>query len=461
MQPEISKEIQLNVTNECYFHNAPEKLLSAICKHLTIANPKYQAAKRYSRWIGKKLKPELYFFRQQDSTLFFPRGFANRAVSLCKEISGIQPKIIDNRRLLDEIDIEFHGQLRPYQQNAVKDVIDHSFGVLEAGTGSGKTVMALYVIAKRRQPTLIVVHSKELLYQWKERISTFLHFEPGQLGDGCFDLRPITVAIVNTARKHIKDLPQNFGHIIVDECHRVPASLFTDVINGFDCFYMLGLSATAFRREDSTTALIYTFMGDRVHTVDQKQLAQSGAIVQPDIIQKETSFSYGFRGEYSTMIKALTENSPRNTQIIQDLAQILKQGHTGTILLVSDRVAHCETLARLLYQDYNLDSVLLTGKIAAEKRLEIVQKVQKGSIRILIATLQLIGEGFDCPGLSTLILATPIKFEGRLLQVVGRIMRPSEQKKALVIDYADINIPVLRKSAVARLQIFNNLNNSS
>ncbi|NOX79975.1 MAG: ATP-dependent helicase, partial [Deltaproteobacteria bacterium] len=76
---------------------------------------------------------------------------------------------------------------------------------------------------------------------------------------------------------------------------------------------------------------------------------------------------------------------------------------------------------------------------------------------VLIATLQLIGEGFDCPGLSTLVLATPIKFEGRLLQVVGRVMRPADGKTARVIDYIDGNIPILRRSAAARRQVFDRL----
>ena len=102
----------------------------------------------------------------------------------------------------------------------------------------------------------------------------------------------------------------------------------------------------------------------------------------------------------------------------------------------------------------DIESVLLTGRVPAEQRTRIVNDVQKGKIRVLISTLQLIGEGFDCPGLNTLVLSTPIKFEGRLLQVVGRIMRPAEGKKAQVIDYMDSNVPVLRRSAVARRQIF-------
>lgn len=444
---------RLTVDSEACLEGATETQKAIIRQKLTIINPKYQAAKRYSRWIGKKLKPKLYFFNDWEDRLFFPRGFVNQALHLCEQVTGTRPQVIDNRQRLPEIDLTFHGTLRPYQQEAVEAVTKHSFGVLEAGTGSGKTVMALDIIAQRRQPTLIIVHNKELLYQWKERIVQFLDIEAGQAGDGKYDIQPITVAIVNTARKHLDSLPPQFGQIIVDECHRVPASLFTDVVSSFDCYFTLGLSATAFRREDGMTQLIYTYMGDLIHTVNPKVLEESGAVVHPDFTQKPTEFKFAFRGDYSKLIKSLAKNDQRNTLIAQDVADIVKEGHKGTVLIVSDRVAHCEILQQKL-QENDVESVLLTGRVPADERSRIVENVQKGTVRVLISTIQLIGEGFDCPGLNTLVLSTPIKFEGRLLQVAGRIMRPDKSKKAQIIDYVDIHLPLLRRSAAARRRVF-------
>lgn len=445
--------VTITVDSEAYLTGATETQKNIIRQKLTISNPKYQAAKRYSRWIGKKLKPKLYFFKDKKDKLIFPRGFVNQAFTLCKQISGKAPVIVDNRRKLDEIELTFQGELRPYQEEAVQAVTKHSFGVLEAGTGSGKTVMAINIIAQRKQPTLIIVHSKELLHQWRERIAQFLDIDAGQAGDGKFDIKPVTVAIVNTARKNLDELPSQFGHIIVDECHRVPASLFTDVVSSFDSYFMLGLSATAFRREDGMTQLIYTYMGDRLHSVNPRVLAESGAVVRPDFIQKPTEFSFHFRGDYSKLIKSLAKNDKRNDLIAEDVAQIIKAGHEGTVLIVSDRVAHCETIQQKLERK-GVESALLTGRVKADERSQIVEDVQKGTIRVLISTLQLIGEGFDCPGLNTLVLSTPIKFEGRLLQVAGRIMRPAEGKKARIIDYIDVHIPLLRRSAAARREVF-------
>lgn len=450
LQPDIP---ELAVSNECCLSGVSAALFMAVKEALTIANPKYHDAKRYNRWIGKRLKPELFFYREAHGRLCFPRGFGNEAVRICRQLTGITPKIDDQRRLLPEIDLSFSGTLRPYQQQAVAAALAHSFGVLEAGTGSGKTIMALAVLAHRRQPTLILVHSKELMAQWRERIQQFLGVEAGQAGDGKVGLQPVTVAIVNTAKKLVATLPPLFGQIVVDECHRVPASLFTDVVSAFDCRYMLGLSATAFRREDGMTRLIHIYIGDRVHSVDGRMLAASGAVIKPTLVQKPTTFSRGFHGDYAGLIKALTADKQRNRQIAADVAALVRQGHQGTILIVSDRVAHCQVLATLL-ADEQIQAAVLTGQASTDDRQHIVAAVQEGRVSVLIATLQLIGEGFDCPGLNTLVLATPIKFEGRLVQVVGRIMRPAVGKEALVLDYVDELIPVLRRSAQARCRVF-------
>ncbi len=439
----------LTVSTDCLLEGAPPGLNTAIKDHLTIDNPQYVAAKRYGRWIGKRLKPKLYYFQESAEGMRFPRGFSNQAVLLCREHTGASPEIIDKRRLLQEISLQFSGILRPYQQIAVDRVAGRSFGVLEAGTGSGKTVMALALIATRRQPALIVVHTKELLYQWQDRIREFLDLEAGLIGDGHYRILPVTVAIVNSARKRITDLVPHFGHLIVDECHRVPAALFTDVVANFDCHYLLGLSATAFRSDDGLTKLIYTFMGDRIHKVDQDELMATGAIVKPRLIRKETGFSYPYRGDYHALIKALTRHEGRNRMIIDDICRAADD--SGTVLVVSDRVGHCEIFERHL-QQRGIAAALLTGQTPPEQRAAIVEAVQKGELQVLVATIQLIGEGFDCSGLSSLFLTTPITFEGRLLQVIGRIMRPGKNKEARVFDYLDDAVSVLRRSGQIRMK---------
>lgn len=449
-------EPTLTVASDCLLTGISFELENELKSALTINNPKYIAAKKYGRWIGKKLKPQLKYYEPVPTGLRFPKGFSNQAVLLHRRHYNNDPEIIDKRRLLDEVEFSFLAELRPYQEVAVNMAKGKSFGVIEAGTGSGKTVMALALIARRRQPTLVIVHTKELFYQWQERARQFLGIETGLVGDGKFQLAPLTIAIVNSARKRVDELVPCFGQLVVDECHRVPASLFTDVVSAFDCYFLLGLSATAFRSDDETTKLIYYFMGDRIHRVDQGELMATGAILAPEIVRTSTSFNYGYRGDYQALIKALVKHEGRNRQILNDIQEVAKEADCGTILVVSDRVSHCKFFAEKLNQSA-LQVALLSGQLAPEKRNEVVEAVQKGELQVLVATLQLISEGFDCPGLSTLFLTTPISFEGRLLQVIGRVMRPAKNKKARVYDYIDENIPTLLRSARARAVVLSEL----
>ncbi|MGB3209741.1 MAG: DEAD/DEAH box helicase [Desulforhopalus sp.] len=449
-------EPTLTVTSDCLITGIDLLLEKELKSRLTIDNPQYIAARKYGRWIGKKLKPQLKYYDPVPGGLRFPRGFSNQAVLLCREFCGGNPEIIDLRRLLTAVDFRFNGVLRPYQQEAVAVAKRKSFGVIEAGTGSGKTVMALALIAERRQPTFVVVHTKELLYQWQERAHQFLGVAPGIVGDGKFELASLTIGIVNSARKHIDKIVPHFGQLIVDECHRVPASLFTDVVSRFDCHYLLGLSATAYRSDNEMTKLIYYYMGDRLHRVDQDELKATGAILAPKVIRSVTSFTYGYRGDYQALIKALVKHEGRNLQILGDILKVVREPGGGTVLVVSDRVSHC----RFFEEKLKLKGIrveLLYGQLAPENRHEIVEAVQAGEVEVLVATLQLISEGFDCSGLSTLFLTTPISFEGRLLQVIGRIMRPAKNKQARVFDYIDEKVPALLRSAKARALVLSQL----
>lgn len=444
----------LTVAADCLLQHASAEVIARLKKELTIANPKYRDAKRYGRWIGKKIKPFLFYYEEVAAGIRFPRGFANKAVALCRDVAGEKPDIDDQRLLLPAEPFQPVAALRPYQSEAVAAALSRSFGVLEAGTGSGKTVMALAVIAERRQPTLVVVHTRELLYQWQERVRQFLHLEAVLIGSGHFQIGPVTVGIVNTLRRRKDELRSSFGQIIVDECHRVPATVFTEVVSAFPGYYMLGLSATAFRREEEMTRLIHLYLGETVFRVRHHDLAEEGAVLRPEFIQRPTEFSRFFKGDYSGLLQALVADHGRNRLIARDIIGVLrKEEGNGTLLVVSDRVGHCRALAQLLHEA-GADGVVLTGKTPWAERAEIVEQVRRGEVRVLLATIQLIGEGFDCPGLDTLFLATPIKFEGRLQQVVGRILRPAVDKKPRVFDYVDSLVPVLARSGRERRKMY-------
>ena len=393
-------------------------------------NPAYLEAIKHKRWTGNIDKILIFYEEFKcghvtpiSSRLFFPRGFLRQAL----DITGKDISLQDDRRVLPEINFKFTGELRPYQDQALQAILKKDFGVLEALMGSGKTVIALAAIAARKQPTLILVHNKELLYQWRDRIKEFLGIKAGLIGDGHNLLSAVTVSIINSAKKRLVELPTFFGQIIVDEVHRTPGAMLSEVVRAFDCKYMLGLSATPYRR-DGLTALIHWFVGSLVHKTDPKELQEVGAVLVPEIHTRETGFNY------QKLLSLIVEDEDRNNQIVYDV--MVEARRPGTALVVSDRVEHCETLARLL-ASRNLRVETLTGQLKAKERKSVVEDIRAGKVDVVIATIQLIGEGVDFPKLTSLFLATPIKFSARLIQVIGRILRPMEGKKPRVYDYSD------------------------
>lgn len=442
--------MKITLSSKATLTKASSEVIQKIIKELTMPNPAYLEAKKHDRWTGN-LEPELKFYELKPGSISFPRGYARRAWTLSAE-QGQNPALEDHRRILEPLDLDFKGKLREYQQKALNDILSRDDGVLEASTGSGKTVMALAVIAVRKQPTLILVHTKELLQQWQERIKSFMGIDPGQIGAGKKNIQPVTVGMVQTVKKHLESLPEHFGHLIIDECHRAPSTTFSECVAAFDCRFLLGLSATPFRR-DGLGKLIYWTLGEQVHKIDPQTLKANGSVLDFSILMPHTEFKYHYKDDYQTMIKALTEDEERNRLIVDRiLSAAFNLG--GTCLVVSDRLEHLNTLSTMLEQQ-GAPNTILTGSTPQKERESSVEDVQAGKIKILLSTVSLIGEGFDCPCLDTLFLTTPIKYKGRLIQVIGRILRPAPGKDPYLYDFWDREQPILNKQALHREKIYN------
>jgi len=453
------KTVHIRIGKGVTFRNLPQKAKKKLYSELTFDNPEYLSAVRHGVWVGSDVPAKLYFFavsREKD-IIWTPRGYIWVMKRWLKQ-HNYKVKIDDRTLLLPPINFQFKGELRDYQKIAVGDVVRrYPIGVLEAATGSGKTVTAIGIIAMRKQPTLIICHTKELLYQWQEAIKKFLDYECGLIGDGKFVIKDITVGIINTVKNKIDELSNRFGHIIIDECHRAPASTWTETLTEFSAKYFLGLSATVYRN-DGLGKAIFVHIGPNTHKVDREMLEDVGAVLKPQIILVKTSYKYG-RGfgdeqgvSYASIISDLTKNEARNSFICDTISDDLKQNKQN-ILVVSDRVSHCEEIAHRL-KKMNIKAHTLSGKVNAKDRKEIIEDVRSGKCPVLISTLSLIAEGFDSPNLSALFLVTPIKFSGRLIQIVGRILRPEEGKVPRVYDFRDENVKVLRYSGFARNKIY-------
>ena len=451
--------LNIKIDSKLILSGIPKKLYPDIIKALTIDNPKWLENNKQGRYNFETPR-FLEYHKEAETGLIVPRGFLRELLDLIEK-QGVLYCLKDDRRKLPDVNFTFTGKLKSFQAKAVKKMMAKYFGTLSAATGSGKTVMALKIIAERKQPALILVHTKELLNQWIDRIQTFLGIPKdkiGIIGGGKKTIgKAITVATVQSLYKCADKVSPHIGHLIVDECHRAPSRTFTEAVTAFDSKYMLGLSATPWRR-DGLSKLIYWHIGDVIHEVDKADLIKNGHVLQADVITRETDFETNLdpSNEYSKMLSELCKDQDRNWLIARDVVNEVNAGD-GICLVLSDRKAHCQILHYILESNYNISGVeILTGSTSAKQRKDIIKRLNDGKVKVFIATGQLVGEGFDCKQLSTLFLTTPIRFDGRVIQYLGRVLRSAPGKsKAKVYDYVDSRVGVLEASAKARQKVYN------
>lgn len=439
-----------------------EEALEDLKARLTFPNPAYREAVGRLRAQGKfDAKPygvpeRIFGWGQMKAELIVPRGCAGEIIDL------LEPdKVVDRTRRLSEVKFGFDGLLKPAQVPAVEAVLARRFGTLSSPTGSGKTVMGLWCIAQRKQPALVVVHTAALMKQWVERATHFLGIperEIGIIGQGQSMVgKRLTIALVQTLRKCAAEVAPKIGHLVVDECHHVPAAIFRECVAPFDCAYMLGLSATH-KRRDGLTQLIYWHVGPLVYEVGREALIRAGDIVHVEPVIRETAFEPSPAidpvWQRAALMKELTEDVSRNIQIAKD---IQSESEMGSCIVLTDRKAHAEELVRML-GGLQVSAEVCHGGVPRPEQEAMIRAMNDGRLRVLVATGQLLGEGFDCKRLTALFLATPIKFSGRLIQYLGRVARSSDGKAgARVYDYHDVHVDVLMKAARERLRTYKKL----
>lgn len=380
--------------------------------------------------------------------VLLPRGFLSELITFCKE-ANLQYKIIDERKEQTEVSFKSKIALYDYQKLALEQIADKEYGVIVAPPGAGKTVMGLELIAKKSQPALILVHRKQLLDQWIERIQSFLGISKKDIGQISGSKKTIgkeiTVAMMQSLIR-INDeekekLTNTFGTIIIDECHHIPAKTFRELITQFNPYYLYGLTATP-KRKYNDEKLIYYYIGEILTTIDpNKQITKSKQKndEKHTIVEiHETSLRVPFDRKIDTfevLSKILIYDSNRNTLITQDILRHVMKG--TKIVVLTERKEHVEVLN--LYLKSHCEVITLTGDDSASKRKIKLEQLHLGHFQVLIATGQLLGEGLDLPILDCLFLVYPFSFEGKLIQYIGRIQRSDNQK--VIVDYVDTNIP--------------------
>lgn len=355
----------------------------------------------------------------------------------------------------------FQGTLTPVQQRATVALLAEDIGVFVAPPGVGKTVVGTYLVGERGCATLIIVHRRPLLDQWLAQLSLFLGLEPreiGQIGAGKKSANGrLDVAMIQSLVRQgqVQDVVANYGQIIVDECHHLPAVSFERVLSEAKARYVVGLTATPQRR-DGHHPITEMQLGPVRFAVDSKSQAAQRPFTHR-LIARETGFkaTSGGTSSIQALYAALAVDEKRNRLILDDVIQALEEGRSPIVL--TERKDHLDYLAARL-EKFARHLVVLQGGMSAKERSAVKEQlaaIPDEAEHLVLATGRYIGEGFDDARLDTLFLALPVSWRGTLIQYTGRLHRLHPAKKEVrIFDYVDRDVPMLHRMFERRLRSY-------
>jgi superfamily II DNA or RNA helicase len=436
----------------------PSALLNQIKRVAAFQNPEFY--KKQSLRLSTALTPRVITCAEERAEyLVLPRGCLAEVTDTLGEHS-IAVSVEDQREAGAPLDVRFQGVLTPLQDQAAQALLAHDAGVLVAPPGSGKTVVGAYLIAARGRSALVLVHRKPLLDQWVAQLALFLGLKPGEIGQiGAGKQKPngsLDVAMLQSlVRKgQVADLVAGYGHVIVDECHHVPAVSFERILGEVKARYITGLTATPQRR-DGHHPILEMQLGPARFTINSRTPGAERPMTHR-LIVRET----GFRGNDQTaqagiqnLYALLAADQRRNDLILADVIHALAQQRSP--LLLTERRDHLEQFAGRL-QGKVAHLITLHGGMAVKERCETLARlalIPEDESRLVMATGRYIGEGFDDARLDTLFLALPVSWKGTLVQYAGRLHRLRPGKTDVrIYDYADRDVPMLRRMFEKRLR---------
>jgi len=468
------------------------KSTSALLSLLSRANPEVALNKTLGLRRPKETVLRMYQYvtyilkTGPIQSLEIDRGCWNALSTIAKGQPDLTIRTFDKRVKADLPNFsEFHGTLDKFQSDALDTVGKKTQGTLILPTGGGKTVVALSLLSRLKQRTLILVHTHKLLQQWKQRIARFLPTAkvatiPGSRNIGkALKESDIVISTVQSIIKLLaevalyREFRAQFGCVLMDECHHAPAETFRKAINKLPAFYRFGLTATRERR-DGRTFYVDSVFGDPI--VELGYIDVGDRIIYPKIVPIRTELSEDYSDIYRLvrrivdgvivkepvlnhvkMFTRFAEDLSRNAVILKLIRKRLTDSPKSTILVLLKRREHCKFLRDFLL-GRNISSEVILGGVTTKKGQKaeelVLEQTAKGVIKVLIGT-SIADEGLDIPSLDTLILGAPTSWKGVTAQRIGRVIRSCDGKEIPVVyDLVDADIPDILTSWWCRLRFY-------
>ena len=472
---DVSTIVEIVIADKVYISTESMKprMQNALRRIAAFSNPDFY--KKAAMGLSTKGIPRIVFCGYDDAGyICIPRALLDSVINRFNDVD-ISFTLTDNRCTGMPLDVSFNGTLYEEQMRGAKAILEHDNGILAATTSFGKTVVGAYMIAQRKTNTLILVHTTEIQKNWIDDLNKFLNINAespeyqtktgrvkkrksiiGKLYTGHNSMTGIIdVAIFSSLGRgaEIDPIIEQYGMVIMDECHHGAAQTVEDVIGSAKAKYVYGLTATP-KREDGLEKKVFMQFGPIRFRYTAKERAEKQGIdhfVYPRFTRLVSTSDI----KVTEANRAVIECESRNEQIIADVENCIQNGRTPLVL--TKYKEHAEILYQRLQGKADHIYLLQGGgsrKAKDEMRLQMRAVPDAESI-VLVAIDKYIGEGFNFPRLDTMMLTMPAASEGNIEQFAGRLHRDYDTKTEVIIyDYVDSHIRVLEKMYHKRLRTY-------
>ena len=435
--------------------------LNLLAQELSVKVPNYyfSPAFRSGRWDGQQ-----HFLTRPANT--FPTGLLPKVVEFLTETCETTPILEDCRENLEDLRLPSiktgyivgeNKELRQYQVDAINAIANNNIlgipfqrGVINIATNGGKTVIAEGVISelysqlrKCKGVFLFATHSKEIAYQAHQSIESDLQIDVGFIGDGQWDVKPVTVAIITTVYRRMKDGKPEFDELknkvrglVADESHHAPSQSFYDVFAQFNkASIRLGLTGTVDKKNPVNEMKLYSCTGGILTKISNDFLIRHGVSAKPICLMFQVDKPELGGMEYQDAYQyGIVENEIRH-DIIYDICSKETSAH-NTVLILVERLEHgqnLEAVLKLLCKEVYFTN----GQLSSDERAALLDKLRNGELDVLISS-NILDEGVDVSGINAIIYARGMKSMRKLLQGIGRGLRlKDDYSKLRFYDFID------------------------
>jgi superfamily II DNA or RNA helicase len=388
-----------------------------------------------------------------------PQGLLSRLTETCRRYD-VPYRVVDRRAMVSCPALRCRLALGPQEQQAVRRLLLRDSGVLVAGTEESRRAVAVELVARRQQRTLVATGSGATAAWWVQQLRQGLGLPPAQV---C--LLPEATAdawIVVGQYSTLLELPdpiqrEDYGLLICDGLASVDAVTLMRTIRSAGARYLLGLAERP-TRSDGLHDTISLALGG---VVERLAADAAAAPIRLALHFGTTTFAFpGYEGrsQYQALLAALAADAERAEAVVRDVAREAESGHP--CLVLSERRDHIDNIAGRLPEGIAFQTINSTVRPA--DRARIIARFERGELAVLLATSQIAVDAITSPRVRRLFLTFPFSYTRKLTKLVARLVEPAEGKEdAVLYDYDDASVETLHRAFAKRRAFLQRLRRES